>query len=188
MLTVQSPPDKRNKNDLYSTPLHCTRLLLENEKFSGSILEPACGKGAITKVLHEYNLQYTAYDIETDFFTETNQYTNIITNPPFCKSTDFLLHAKKIATNKIAFLLPINYLQSAERWDKVWQDKVFPLKTIYTFTRYLLMEEDFRADGKCKSGMTLFSWFMFQKGYQGEPTIKWLDNAKFICGKGDKLT
>ena len=44
---------KRMDNDFYSTPSIATLELLKREKFSGSILECACGTGAISKVLKE---------------------------------------------------------------------------------------------------------------------------------------
>ena len=71
-LAGNSPIEKRNKNDFYQTPYHCTRLLLDTEKFSGSILEPAAGKNAIVKVLWENNYRPTYYDIESgvDFLKE----------------------------------------------------------------------------------------------------------------------
>lgn len=40
----------RHKSDFYQTPYNLTRRLLEVEKFEGSILEPACGNGAIVSV------------------------------------------------------------------------------------------------------------------------------------------
>ena len=41
----------RSKHDFYPTPAFATESLLEKEQFSGTILEPACGDGAISKIL-----------------------------------------------------------------------------------------------------------------------------------------
>ena len=38
------------KNGFVQTPPYVTEKLLDNEEFKGSILEPCCGKGAISEV------------------------------------------------------------------------------------------------------------------------------------------
>lgn len=45
---------KRIKYDYYATAFETTRAILRKEKLSGSILEPACGEGHISKVLKEF--------------------------------------------------------------------------------------------------------------------------------------
>ena len=47
---------KRKKSDFYETPYTLTRKFLDVEDFdkSLSVCEPACGGGAISKVLKEY--------------------------------------------------------------------------------------------------------------------------------------
>ena len=179
-LAGNSPHAKRNKGDLYATPYHCTHLLLDSVYFPGRILEPACGKGAITDVLALRGYNCTSYDIETDFLKETRQFDIIITNPPYRLANDFILKAKTVATQKIAFLLPLNYLQGNERYNTIFQDKEFPLQYVMPFTRYLLMTEDVREDGTCGHGMIAFAWYVWNKDYCGSPVIRWLDNNSFI--------
>ena len=53
----------RRKNDFYSTPYSMTRQLLQAEKIQGKILEPACGIGAIEKILKEAGLDVESYDL-----------------------------------------------------------------------------------------------------------------------------
>lgn len=172
--------EKRSKNDFYQTPYSMTRLLLDNEYFdyNKSVLEPCCGNNAIVKILKEKwneNL-INYYDIEKDFFTETKQYEYIILNPPYKLSFEFLLKCKNVC-NKFAMLLPLNYLHGKRRYDNIYCDKDYPLKKVYVFTRYpLLTSEDVREDGKYKTGMMVYAWFIFEKGFKNEPTIKWIDN------------
>ena len=120
---------QRKKSDFYETPYSITEQLLEVEDFTGSILEPACGNGAILKILKNV----TGYDIEKDFLTETKHYNNIITNPPFSLSFEFIIKAKEIARKKIAFLLPLSYIHGKKRFDYIYQDKEFPLARVYVF-------------------------------------------------------
>ena len=173
---------KRHKSDFYQTPYCLTDLLLTVEKFEGSILEPACGQLAIVNRL-PYCTRY--YDKDVDFLQETTRYDNIITNPPFSLAKEFILKAKEICDKKFVFLLPISYLHGKERYDIIWTDKKFPLRTVYVFTRYPLLEDTVRPDGKCKTGMMVYAWFVWDKNYEGDPTIQWLDIDEYIV-KGER--
>lgn len=167
---------KRKKSDFYETPYSLTKQLLEVEKLEGTILEPSCGKGAISNLIEGC----VAYDIETDFFKEEKKYDTIITNPPFSKSFQFIKKSKEIANKKIILLLPLSYLHGKKRFDNIWNDKEFPLSRIYVFTRYPMLGEILRDDGKYHTGMMVYAWYVWEKGYTGEPSIRWIDNNNFV--------
>jgi len=54
---------KRAAFEFYPTPPEATRALLSVETFEGSIWEPACGDGAISKVLTEAGYQVVSTDL-----------------------------------------------------------------------------------------------------------------------------
>jgi len=176
---------KRKRSDFYETPYSLTRLLLDKVKLIGTILEPACGNGAIVKVLNEYGYEVKSYDRDTDFLTETSYYNTIITNPPYSLSFEFIQKAKQISDNFL-FLLPLAYLHGKSRYDNIYMDKHFPLKKIFVFTRYPLLGEKLREDGKHNTGMMVYAWFWWDKSYNKQPTIDWLDNDPFILRKGEQ--
>jgi hypothetical protein len=171
---------KRKKSDFYETPYSMTEHLLKKEPFdfSRTVCEPACGAGAITKIISKYWLssRITAYDIEKNFLSDTQTYDYIITNPPFSKAYEFIVQAKKLANVKVALLLPLSYLHGKYRYDNVYQDKKYGLKTVYVFTRYPMLGESLREDGKYKTGMMVYAWYIFENGYGSSPTISWIDN------------
>lgn len=171
---------KRKKSDFYETPYSLTWLLLQNERLEGSILEPACGNGAISKIVGG-----VAYDKEIDFFREHGKYDVVITNPPYSLAQDFILKAKQVANKKIVFLLPLSYLHGKRRFDEIWTDMNFPLARVYVFTRYPLLGEKLRKDGKHNTGMMVYAWYVWEKSYIGSPVIKWLDNNNYIISKKD---
>ena len=70
---------KRRKSDFYETPYSITRHLLNVEAFPSQILEPACGDGAVVKVLEESGYDVTSYDKDVDFLTEMKTYESVIT-------------------------------------------------------------------------------------------------------------
>ena len=180
-MPLPSHNNNRNKNDMYQTPYSLTRLFLVTNPLDKSLttLECACGGGAIVKVLKEYGFNPMYYDKEHDFLKDETHYSQIITNPPFKQSMEFILHAKKVS-DTFAMLLPLNYLQSKKRYNKLWKDD-FKLKSVSIFTRYVLMSDDIEEDGKADyRGGVAFAWFLWDKSYKGEPTIKWLDNQRFL--------
>lgn len=173
---------KRHKSDFYQTPYCLTWLLLGKEDLVGSVLEPACGDGAIVRVLPRCD---ECYDMDVDFLKETRSFGTVITNPPFSLAKEFILKAKEVATNKIILLLPLSYLYGKDRYDVIYRDRDFPLKKVYVFTRYPMLEDVVREDGKHKTGMMVYAWFVWDKSYVGSPTIDWLDNNEYVVRKGE---
>lgn len=178
---------KRRASDAYSTPYSLTRLLLNKVRLYGSVLEPACGEGAIVKVLKEYDkdkIKITAYDKETDFLKEKRHFDFVLTNPPFSLSEQFIDKALEVA-DETYFLLPLSYLHGKKRYDKYYSQGY--LKRIFVFTRYPLLGDPLREDGKIRTGMMVLAFFHFTRTKNDEyPTIYWLDNNKFILSSKDK--
>lgn len=176
----------RPKNDFYQTPFNITRRLLQAQKFNGRILEPSCGAGAIVSVLKEAGYHdITAYDLlinGVDFLDERRKFDYIITNPPFSLAKEFILKACEVAP-KFAFLLPLNYLHGKERLDKIYSKNI--LEKIYVFTRYPLLCQSVRTDGKYYTGMMVYAWYIFNTANQNAPQIFWLDNQDDILRKKD---
>lgn len=171
---------QRKKSDFYETPYSLTQQLLDVEKLEGSILEPARGNGAIVKILQSNNIGCVAYDKEVDFLKETRKCDTIITNPPYSLAFQFIQQAKIVAQKKIIFLLPLSYLHGKKRYDYIWQDKEFPLARIYVFTRYPMLGEKLRKDGKYNTGMMVYAWYIWEKNYTRKPIIRWIDNNNFV--------
>jgi hypothetical protein len=183
---------KRKESDLYETPYSMTRQLFQVEWFEKGkkILEPACGDMAIVHVMTNLGYKSVGYsDLRDggDFLAldPGYEFDYIITNPPYSKSLEFIEKAKTIATGKIAFLLPITYLQGQERFDKVYQDKNFPLARVHVFIRYPMLGDVLRGDGKYRTGMQTYAWFVWDKSHQGPPQIGWIDNREYVLKKGD---
>jgi hypothetical protein len=178
--------DKRREADFYSTPYSLTRLFLETGALHPecATLEPAAGDGAITKVLAEYGFcNVRATDIQTgvDFLTCHTPVQQLVTNPPYSLAYEFIQHAKEVATERFALLLPLSYLHGKARYDNIWLDKQYPLTSVYVFTRYPHLGEQMREDGKCKTGMMVYAWFVWEKGATlAAPQIYWLDNDAYI--------
>ena len=182
---------KRKKSDFYETPYTLTRKFLDVEYFNknSTVCEPACGGGAITRILKEHweDDKITAYDQETNFLWETGEYDYIITNPPFSIAFEFIQRAKLVAKSKFAFLLPLSYLHGKKRFDEIYSDRTYGLEKVYVFTRYPMLGEALREDGKYNTGMMVYAWYVWTNGYSGLPTVDWLDNNEDVLSKKDSV-
>lgn len=167
--------NNRSSGDFYSTPRQCTLDLLEREKFEGEIWECACGDGAISKVLLEHSYKVISTDLVDrgygltgiDFLECNNDWVceNIITNPPFKYGYEFVEHGLSLTKKKLIVFNKLSFLEGKKR--RHIFDLGF-LKNIYVYTKRVDLSKE------QKGGMLAFAWFVFDKTYQGKPTLDWI--------------
>ena len=160
--------------DFYPTPDYAVEELLKRINFEGSVWEPACGDGAIAKFFPDC----LATDLRTDlnygkggidFFTERRQVNNIITNPPYSLAQRFVEHSLECADKKVVMLLKLVFLESISR-KNLFDRKM--LENVWVFRRRLKIYAN-GIMGK-NSGLIAYAWFVWDKNYQGLPTIDWI--------------
>lgn len=173
----------RPDDDFYPTPPEATEALLAHETFTGTIWEPACGDGAISRVLEAHghtvrstDLNYRGYGIgdrnfldEFPAYNEDANVANIITNPPFKLAEEFIWKSLEMTTGKVAMLCKLQFLEGGKR--KLMFEST-PLKKVYVFSKRLSMTRN--GEKMKNSGMIAFAWFVWEHGYTGEATIGWL--------------
>lgn len=169
----------RPENDFYPTPPEVTRALLKVEAFSGEIWEPACGNGAMSKVLEfagygvvSTDLEPRGYGSKMDFlYARELMAPNIVTNPPFKIAQQFAMRALDLGCLKLALICKIQFLTGIER--ATWL-RGTPLRTVYVFSDRI----QFGRDGKKyeNGSMLSFAWFVWEKGYSGKPQIDWIQS------------
>lgn len=166
--------------DFYQTPQWAIEKLLEVEKFEGDILEPCSGNGAISKVLEAHGYEVKSQDIRDDegvygeggidFFDYQEEVDNIITNPPYFCAKEFVEHSLELSNGKVAMLLKLAFLEGAKR-HQFFQDT--PLKKVYVFCKRVTMYPANTEKPK-NSGTIAYAWYIWERGYEGEPTIGWI--------------
>jgi hypothetical protein len=167
----------RAENDFYPTPAYVTTDILEREKFTGSVWEPACGDGAMSRVIELHGYQVISSDLfdrgygETgiDFLLENRKVGNIITNPPFLLAEKFVKHALEYSEGKVCMFLKLAFLEGAAR--KVLFQST-PLARVYVYSKRVSLQKD--GVGKTGSGMIAFAWFVWEHGYKGDPAVRWI--------------
>ena len=133
----------RDPDDFYPTPTHVTEALLKVENFGHQVWEPACGNGAISRVLEAAGYTVLSSDKMDhghgeiqDFHTSQRKIESIVTNPPYDEDDEFVLKALESTTYKVAMLLPITFLEGPTR---VKWLRATPLKAIHVFARRVNM-------------------------------------------------
>jgi hypothetical protein len=194
---------KRKKLDFYETPYSITQQFLDEINKNDDIcldskdliLEPCCGNGAIIKVLQNSYNNIMYYDIRKtnicskpkDFLNESNMYDWIITNPPFFLAFEFIKKCKEVSRKGFCLLLPLNYLHGKKRFNELYNvNDNYKLKNLYIFTRYPMLGDEINSEGKYKSGMLVYAWYVWVNKYDGDPKVKWIDNSKWIINSKNK--
>lgn len=188
----------RAEHDFYATEPLAADLICGVEKFEGGIWENCCGQGHLSKRFEELGYDVVSTDLVdrgygtggVDFF-ECNKALapNIVTNPPYSFVLEWVEHSLELLENskKLALFLPIQFLESDKR-RKLFKET--PPKTVYVCVNRVLcgINGDFRAkdkdgnviynkDGTPKrmSSAKCYAWFVWEKGYKGDTTIKWIN-------------
>lgn len=173
---------EREENDYYATNPKAIHKLLEYESFNENVWECACGEGNLSEVLKEYGYQVFSTDLidrgyqdkQIDFLKDSFKFNgDIITNPPFKYTNEFILKALDSIPNgnKVAMFLKINYLTGIKRYEEIYS-KYPPLK-VYVFSRRVGCSKNNKPDGFSKNAID-YMWIIWQKGVVGPTELKWI--------------
>lgn len=179
---------EREEQDYYATDPKAIEMLLEFETFSPYVWECACGEGHLSKVLLENGYKVKNSDIVNrgyenteiiDFLSVKKEdirkdvSRDIITNPPYKYAKEFVEKAIEISmdSTKIAMFLKLTFLEGKSRY-KLFEK--YPPKKIYVFSSRVKCAKngDFQSIG---SSAVAYAWFIWEKGFTGEPIVKWFN-------------
>ena len=107
-------PDKGTKtNDVVYTPRPLAKRILDHFNPPGLVLDPSMGDGAFYDQIPG-DKDWCELDKGRDFFDYANTVDSVITNPPWSKFRQFLVHSMEIA-NDVYFLITINHVWTKAR-------------------------------------------------------------------------
>ncbi len=169
-------------HDLYETPPCATRALVANERLPHRIWEPACGRGAIARVLREAGHDVWATDLVLydtpdqdlagdDFLRRERPLRDIgaiVTNPPFKAFWPFVERAVALAP-EVHMLGRLNVLGGKrERTTHLIEHS--GLAVVRPFRGRLPMMHRDGYDGPRNVSAIDFAWFTWRRGHRG-PTV-----------------
>jgi hypothetical protein len=167
---------KERGEDVYETPACAVDALLKIEKLPWKIWEPACGPGAIVRVLEAHGHQVFATDLHPygcglsgiDFLTAGHRAVDaVVTNPPYQLAQQFVEKALEFCP-LVIMLLRLAFLES-ERRTRILEFS--GLARIHVFRNRLPMMHRRGWDGPKASSAIPFAWFVWERGYKGPTTI-----------------
>ena len=190
----------RVEDDYYATPPEATKEFLDSFGLNNckTILEPACGEGHISKEIEKYftslgysvgtevkidstdlvDRGYGRGDIDFLDLHEKFKYDCIITNPPFKLAKEFIEKALTISNKYVIMFAKIQLLEGIGRKELFEKN---PPKYIYVFRNRinpLRNGNPLDEKGKPWASTMCFAWFVWEIGFTGEPTIRWLQTNK----------
>ena len=177
--------------EFYPTPPEAVRALLSVEKFEGDIWEPACGDGAISKVLISAGHKVISTDLidrgfgraQADFLKSTQPLAkNIITNPPYGTHglgdafvRKALIHCKKTG-GSVAMLLNLRSLCNPGRTRKFCKT---PPAAIYALDELICWPEGKPTSTSARIAKQQYYWAIWRPGHTGAPKFWWLSTQDF---------
>ncbi|MEJ6845113.1 SAM-dependent methyltransferase [Sinorhizobium fredii] len=197
--TSSATSDERG-NNLYQTPPEAMHTLVAIEKFSSLVLEPACGRGAISRMLEGAGYTVSLADLvdygTADRFGEVQRVEDfltsealperpdIVTNPPYGALLNrFVAHALKVhRPKKMALLLNFIFFAGHDDEDRKFaMDENSPTR-VWVFSRRLPMMHRDGWEGPEAPSRMITAWFVWEMNadgtYVGATTIRrvdWMD-------------
>jgi hypothetical protein len=189
--------EERENNDYYATPPIATKCLIkyfgEHLNKDVTILEPCCGEGHIAKEFCERGYNVISQDLidrgygtpGIDFLTcdfDSGNF-NIITNPPYKYAREFVEKSMKIVDDDryVIMLLKLTFLETVKRLEMF---KKYPPKYVLIFSDRINCAKNGDFDNEPENGGAVcYCWYIWQKGFNGKPTIDWLNTSEYVKRK-----
>jgi hypothetical protein len=170
--------------DLYETHPVAVRALMRAEALPKTLWEPACGPGAIVRVLREAGHVVLSTDLvdykspDQDFhgidFTKPLDgippIDAIVMNPPFVHAMKFVELGLERAP-KVYALLRLAFLESETRYSYF---RAGYLHRVHVFSNRLPMMHRDGWEGPKASSTIAFAWFVFDRVPTNGPLLDWI--------------
>jgi hypothetical protein len=179
-------------DDLNETPAEAVTALLGVEKLPEVVWEPACGPGAIVRVLRGRGHVVYGTDLNDyrdrdhcdqdqagwDFFKQKQLPLGaraIITNPPFQHAARFAAHAINLCP-QVFLLLRLAFLEAGNDKTDAGRARLFSLDgghlaRVHVFRNRLPMMHRDGWEGNKVSNPTPYAWFVFEHAHKGAASI-----------------
>jgi hypothetical protein len=189
-LAGKSESRERVENDFYATDPKALDMLFASEHFgAGDYLEPCAGQGHLSKRIKQVipDAKVDSIDIVNrgldgvivgDFleYETEKRYDYLITNPPYSLGKEFVEKGLTLLKDggKMAMFLKIQFLEGEKRRELYKEN---PPKYIYVFTKRMATfnnGSEVDENGKRWATTMCHAWFVWEKGFTGEPVVRWL--------------
>jgi hypothetical protein len=181
---VTRAPLSARRDDLYETPPQATEALLRAEAVPPLVWEPACGPGAIARVLRRHGHVVVASDL-VDYATEDQDFARwdflleerlpkgtqaIVTNPPYKLVMPFVARALALCPY-VAMLLRLQFLEGSgtERSRLLDGGR---LARVHVFRNRLPRMHRAGWVGTRATNRVAFAWFVWDAAHHGPTELR----------------
>lgn len=180
---------ERGDHDYYATSPRALELFSPLYPIAHKVFEPSCGEGHLSKWLVEHGHDVLSTDLVDrgygiggiDFFKVGGMFCDcqgtkllgewangetfdILTNPPYNVSLDYVLHAIELIPDDghVLMFLKTSWLEGKERKRRLFD--INPPRYLYQFSGRIVcaMNGDFERMKKCGSAVG-YAWYVFNK-------------------------
>jgi hypothetical protein len=194
IITTDKKMRPRDPADFYPTPLAVAKAALKLiPSLPYFICDPGAGTGIWGKAAKQLwaDSEIAGYDVrdlpcpddydydwwfpKTDFLqlAGVDEHDLVIGNPPYKFAEEFVRKSLQLVrpTGYVCFLLRLAFLEGQDRGSYLW--KQYPPQSVHVLSaRPSFITEGDKAG---KTDSTAYAIYIWQKGWQGTPTLGWLD-------------
>lgn len=177
---------EREANDFYATDPIAIDALVKHYDLPKHVWECACGEGHLAERLKELDFIVFASDlidrgyglVGIDFLKQQSigVCRAIVTNPPYNKALQFILHALEILREGgvVAMFLKTTFLEGQQRYERLYSK--YPPRYILQFSKRVLCAKNADFEGMKRGGgsAVAYMWAIWERGYKGETIVKWI--------------
>ena len=160
----------RPGGDYYPTPDYVTQALLDRERFSRRVWEPACGSGEMSEVLTRYGHEVVSTDLfdrgygkpgqDFTFATALPEGVGaIVTNPPFNLAEEFVERSLMLRPDKFALFLRLSFVEGQGRYRRIFRSHA-PAR-IWAFPGRVTLYPNGERVQRNVHGFMAFAWFVW---------------------------
>lgn len=169
---------QRNANDFYIEPRWCIEALIKAVPFRGGIHDPACGTGKIPITFMAKGFFASGSDLidrgfgssGINFLKDIHAYENVVTNPPYNLSEEFIINSLAHTKRRTAILARIAFLASQKRHALFTECP--PEKVVILSRRPSIPPGGHGIIPQ--GGKTDFCWIVWNRGHVGPSEICWV--------------
>lgn len=169
--------------DFYASPSSIITSLLQKHSIPHlPIWECASGENNLVYPLEQVGYKVITSDIVernapidyVEDFLQTKELRApiILTNPPYREAKEFILHSIELGAKYVYMFLKTTFLEGQERYSDLFSK--YPPKEIWVFSKRVQVALNNNPEEFKKSSAVSYSWFIWEKGFTGDPTIHWL--------------
>jgi hypothetical protein len=159
---------RRQKHDFYIEPDWCVDQLFVTVRFRGPIHDPCCGRN-IVLAAQRAGYEASGADLVDRGFGETGvrfqedlrPRTTLVLNSPSGQHEEFIMHALEVASETVAVIVPIPFLDGQERFWELYRP--FPPAYVLCCSERPSMPPGDEPDVKPEGGTADYCWLIWSR-------------------------